>query len=202
MEDALNCSLRIRNQLDFTGIMYAHLAASTPALHVEQKKAKGNFQRNRALDHIEALHGPDGVVYFGDDDNAYDMRLFNELRKTKRVGIFTVGFRGKSLYERCIVNSTTGKVGKIVPSDARKFPIDMGGFAVHTSVIKSIKPRFQGRSGHAETEFLEQLVDSVTELEPLNLNCTRIYSWHVKTGGMIINRVNEDPDFEQIKGLV
>ena len=32
----------------------------------------------------------DGVVYFADDDNAYHVDLFEELRKIKRIGILPV----------------------------------------------------------------------------------------------------------------
>jgi len=200
VEDAVNCTLRIRNQLNFTGMMYAHLAAKTE----RQAKGKGVTQRNRALDHIAALNGPDGVVYFGDDDNAYDLRLFDELRKTKRVSIFGMGFTGNANYERCIVDSTTGKVTGVAMNwpPTRKFPMDMGGLAIHTSIVKAKKPRFTGRRGELETKFLELVADNLAELEPLNQNCTRIYSWHVKTGGTKDNRVKNDPAFDEIKGLV
>ena len=33
----------------------------------------------------------DGVVYFADDDNAYDTRLFWEIRKTRMISMFPVG---------------------------------------------------------------------------------------------------------------
>ena len=39
------------------------------------------------LDHGEE----DSVVYFADDDNTYDLRLFAELRLTKTLSFFPVG---------------------------------------------------------------------------------------------------------------
>ena len=35
-----------------------------------------------------------GVVYFADDDNTYDIRLFKEIATTKRITMFPVGFIG------------------------------------------------------------------------------------------------------------
>jgi hypothetical protein len=35
-----------------------------------------------------------GVVYFADDDNTYDIRLFKEIATTQRISMFPVGFIG------------------------------------------------------------------------------------------------------------
>jgi hypothetical protein len=34
------------------------------------------------------------VVYFADDDNTYDIRLFKEIATTQRISMFPVGFIG------------------------------------------------------------------------------------------------------------
>lgn len=55
---------------------------------------KGWSQRNAALKFIRDYYKNyqyNAVVYFGDDDNAYDIRLFNYIRKVKKVGIWAVG---------------------------------------------------------------------------------------------------------------
>ncbi|KAJ3353286.1 Palmitoyltransferase Hip14 [Entophlyctis luteolus] len=128
----------------------------------------------------------EGVVYFGDDDNAYDIRLFKELRKTTGVSVFGVGF-SVGQYERCVVNPRTGKVERFATNWVahRKFAIDMGGFAVHTRMIASKKPRFRNdwTIGQLENKFIQQLAHSLDELQPLMENCTRIFVWHVKTSG-------------------
>jgi hypothetical protein len=36
------------------------------------------------------------IIYFADDDNTYDLRLFDEIRKTKNLSVFPVGFVGSS----------------------------------------------------------------------------------------------------------
>ena len=46
------------------------------------------------LDHGEE----DSVVYFADDDNTYDLRLFDELRLTKTLSFFPVGLVTKNYY--------------------------------------------------------------------------------------------------------
>jgi beta-1,3-glucuronyltransferase len=49
----------------------------------EQKKkvkARGVSNRNRALQWIrENYVDPNGVIYFADDDNSYDLRIFEEV---------------------------------------------------------------------------------------------------------------------------
>ena len=45
-----------------------------------------------------------GILYFADDDNTYDLRLFNELLKidlTHRVGMFPVGKKKSLLLTQC-----------------------------------------------------------------------------------------------------
>ncbi|KAJ3209579.1 hypothetical protein HDU82_000565, partial [Entophlyctis luteolus] len=96
VEDRAMPTMRIRWILERSGLRFAHLA-------VESAK-----NRNLALQMIETRN-LEGVVYFGDDDNAYDIRLFKELRKTTGVSVFGVGF-SVGQYERCVVNPQTGKV--------------------------------------------------------------------------------------------
>ena len=47
--------------------------------------------RRAALDWIRTHGESDGVIYFADDDNSYDVRIFEEIRRTQLVSVFPVG---------------------------------------------------------------------------------------------------------------
>ena len=55
----------------------------SPAVRVQGKwPVKGASERNLALDYLTSsrTEPSDGVVYFADDDNTYDSRLFEEVK--------------------------------------------------------------------------------------------------------------------------
>jgi hypothetical protein len=145
--------------------------------HVGPTNCWGNEQRNYALEYIKR-NALKGVVYFADDDNFYDPKLFAEIRKTRRVSVFPVGHLGPSGIERPII-----KKGRVVGWDAhwleRKYCVDMAGFAFHSDLLMKIDAPlwgFEGRGG--EDEFLGKIIGSQVELEPLCNNCTQCYVWH------------------------
>ena len=56
-----------------------------------------------------------GIVYFADDDNTYDVELFAELRKTRRISMFPVGLIHPSGVSSPVLNDrgkVTGKDGE------------------------------------------------------------------------------------------
>jgi Glycosyltransferase family 43 len=80
--------------LQRSGLAYTHLAVPTPKEFKHgpkenwAKKPRGVIQRNFALqwisDHLNSLdkvhnHTPTGVLYFADDDNVYDLAVFDEV---------------------------------------------------------------------------------------------------------------------------
>ncbi len=74
-------------------------------------KPRGVLQRNKGLEWLRqnALKiDPRGVVYFADDDNSYDLRLFEEMRNTKKASAWPVAFVGELMYERPVCKD--GKV--------------------------------------------------------------------------------------------
>uniref|UniRef100_A0A0G4HWW3 Galactosylgalactosylxylosylprotein 3-beta-glucuronosyltransferase n=1 Tax=Chromera velia CCMP2878 TaxID=1169474 RepID=A0A0G4HWW3_9ALVE len=175
-------------------------APTTPGLAV-----KGSEQRNKGLDVMAKLIASEqdeqtrkdmenGVVFFADDDNAYDPRLFDEIRKVQKVGVWPVAFSGKKIVEHCKVDSSTGKVTGFDAwaADVRPFALDMAGMGLSVSFFvspaetdtnKGAKLRFDpySHSGMLESTLLMQTGISVGDLEPLADNCTKVYTWHVST---------------------
>jgi beta-1,3-glucuronyltransferase S len=54
---------------------------------------RGVANRRAALNWIHK-NIKQGVIYFGDDDNTFDLRLFDEIRDTKKISMFPVGLIG------------------------------------------------------------------------------------------------------------
>ena len=61
------------------------------SLTFHQVIGRGVFNRRAALDWIRTYAEQSGVIYFADDDNSYDVRIFEEIRQTKIVSVFPVG---------------------------------------------------------------------------------------------------------------
>jgi Glycosyltransferase family 43 len=55
---------------------------------------RGVSNRRAALKWIKA-NANSGVFYFGDDDNTFDLALFDQIRQTKIVSMFPVGLIGE-----------------------------------------------------------------------------------------------------------
>ncbi|MDD5070157.1 MAG: glycosyltransferase family 43 protein [Candidatus Omnitrophica bacterium] len=170
VEDAASPAIKIKELLEASGIKFEYLSIGPTA-------DKGNSQKNLAIEYIRKKKLK-GIVYIADDDNVYAKKLFQELRKVKRIAIFPVGNKGPNRIERPIVRDR-----KIVGWDAawleRKFPVDMGGFAFNSEAIQGLDDQvwFWNVYG-GETEFLEKFVKSKNELELLCDMCKKCYVWH------------------------
>lgn len=88
VEDAEIKTRLVTRFLEDSGLIYTHLAASTPPNYKlgkndpNWKKPRGVEQRNAALHWLrENLKPSDkGIVFFADDDNTYAVKLFHEVR--------------------------------------------------------------------------------------------------------------------------
>ena len=92
IEDSNTKTKKIQSFLEYSKLSYVHLNEPTPSDLIISKdektwsKPRGVAQRNKGIawlrDNPEKLHHA-GVVYFADDDNTYDIRLFEEVFSLK-----------------------------------------------------------------------------------------------------------------------
>ena len=189
VEDADATSAEVKRLVGASGISHVYLSIGPTG-------DSGHTQKNHALEYIKDRK-LEGIAYVADDDNWYDVKLFDEIRKTKKVSVFPVGNLGPSGIENPVVKN--GKVvGWKTGWPGRKFELDFAAFAFNTAVLQSIgnpilkgygkvekkfksegelmsflRPRMEW-----ETEFLEKFVNSKDEFELLCDNCTKCYVWH------------------------
>ncbi|KAL2083414.1 hypothetical protein ACEWY4_021187 [Coilia grayii] len=165
VEDAAARSPMVAGLLSRSGLVYTHMNITKPDFCKKSCVAKGTEQRNLGLDWLRKNRGPldSGVVYFGDDDNTYDLELFEEMRYTKLVSVWPVGLIAARWYERPLVHNGT-VVGWYTGFPGRRFAIDMAGKA--RFVLEDAKPGMQ------ETNFLSRLT-KLQCLEPKANNCTK-----------------------------
>ncbi|EYC42781.1 hypothetical protein Y032_0518g2818 [Ancylostoma ceylanicum] len=154
---------------------------------------RGWTHRNLALQYIRENYNPDidAVLYFADDDNSYDLRLFeNYIRQVKRLGIWPVGLVGGAWVEAPKV----GKNGKVEAWDVvfapkREFATDMAGFALHVKELfrvmnASFDTKCAKTAGYGpESCFLTQFGFKKKDAEPFGHNDVPkdILVWHTKT---------------------
>ena len=143
---------------------------------------KGCSQRNAALTWIKD-NVEEGVIYFADDDNAYDIRLFSEIRNTRKVGLLPTGnFATTGVSAPIVKNGTV--VGFFDPfSHSRTFPVDMSCISLNINFwLNSGAVMFNCRlRGKMETKLLEALNISLTDIEPKGNNATVVLVWHTQT---------------------
>lgn len=86
IEDSEEKSVRIKRLLARSGLMHTHLAIVSPERNPKIWDTKGARQRSYALQHIRHRYAdqPDALIYFADDDNIYDVRLFDLIRQVSQ----------------------------------------------------------------------------------------------------------------------
>ncbi|XP_067134720.1 galactosylgalactosylxylosylprotein 3-beta-glucuronosyltransferase I-like [Centruroides vittatus] len=203
VEDSEVKTVLVTKLLQNTLIPYTHLNIKTPAEFKMKEtdpnwlKPRGVLQRNLGLEWIRSkliLEKDKGVVYFADDDNTYDLELFEEMRTTRKVSVWPVGLVGGLIVEKPLVSG-----GKVVGWNTlwkkeRPFPVDMAGFAVNLELILRHPDALFDLSvprGYQESHLLKRIV-TVEELEPKGDNCTKVLVWHTRT---------EQPKLKQEKKL-
>lgn len=181
--DADVCDDQLEQILVKSRIPFTYLASPMPRKYRNLKpRPRGVSNRRAAVKWLRLLNPSDGVLYFGDDDNTYDLRLFSELRQTRTVSMFPVGLIGKYAVSSPIVVNTElvsfydGWWGK------RKWPVDMAGFAVNVQYLfKYPDADMPFKAGYEEDGFLRSLNLEKNEIQLLAKGCTEILVWHTRT---------------------
>lgn len=191
VEDSNNRSESVFEVMEKSGLLYTHLNVATPKdlklgeRDPDWKFPKGVLQRNAALTwlRINLADANRGVVYFGDDDNTYDIRLFPEIRSVRKIGVWPVGIVGGMLVETPVVENGGVVAFNSIWKPHRTFPFDMAGFAVNITLILGSKAifTFDVPRGHQETSFLESLFLNRSILEPKADQCRKVLVWHTRT---------------------
>lgn len=76
------------------GIPHTHMVSPMPAVFKKKQHVpRGVSNRRGALQWIRN-NVQNGVLYFGDDDNTYDLRLFKEIRHTQQISMVPVALIG------------------------------------------------------------------------------------------------------------
>lgn len=183
------------------GVTYTHLAVRTPKELITKEgdprwlKARGVEQRNLGLTWIRNHFkgGTRGVVYFGDDDNTYDLRIFEQMRHTKKISVWPVGLVGGLKWEGPICKD--GSVIKFYTlwKPERPMPLDMAGFAINVKLIVDnpdvVMDTFASR-GYLESSIVSRLATR-EEFEPLANNCKQILVWHTQTADPKMKQENK-----------
>ncbi|XP_053667133.1 galactosylgalactosylxylosylprotein 3-beta-glucuronosyltransferase S [Anopheles marshallii] len=182
-DDTSSCSATLNSHIKKFGIPYTLLASPMPEMYRARKNApRGVANRRAALNWIRQNQKKTGVLYFGDDDNTFDLKLFSEIRYTKKVSMFPVGLIGDYAISTPIVRN--GRVEGFFDSwpAKRKWPVDMAGFAVSLEYLAlSPNATMPYKAGYEEDEFLKSIGLKLEDIEPKARNCTEILVWHTQT---------------------
>ena len=182
VEDQNTTSGRVAELLAATDMIFTHLAAGRPAEYVGREIDRGVFNRRAALDWVREYGQESGVIYFADDDNSYDVRIFEEIRSTVEVSVFPVGLiNGYGVSSPIVKNGTvTGFFDAF--QAGRQFALDMAGFSLSVALLR-LRPEatIPIELYFLEEGFLVSLGVPKEDMEPRAEQCTKVWVWHTRT---------------------
>ncbi|MCJ1307950.1 Galactosylgalactosylxylosylprotein 3-beta-glucuronosyltransferase 2 [Agyrium rufum] len=204
-EDEVDIDPLVVRTLRRTGVPYIYFAYGLT-------KSWGNAQKNAVMQMVYALSRPEerggllgsGPVYGLDDDNKILPDLLDLLIRVERIGVVPVGNLGATGFEAPIIN----ELGEIIQSESlwqfRKYAFDYGGFSFNSSLLGTAiaGPMFWKHNDFAgESEFLEQVIGNIRDLEPL---CGRQslqdchFVWHNEPL-LTIERMTDDEEIAYVQ---
>ncbi|CRK97440.1 CLUMA_CG010829, isoform A [Clunio marinus] len=179
-EEPTPCVTKLLDEID---VPFVHLVAQMPSdIPKSGPKPRGVANRNRGLQWLRA-NATNGVFYFADDDNSYDLELFEQIRFTKKISMFPVG-----LVSDFGLSSPVVRNGEVIGFydgyvAGRKYQVDMASFAINVEFLNS-RPNavMPYKESKEEDEFLKGLEPfEINEIEALGSGCTRVLVWHTQT---------------------
>uniref|UniRef100_A0A7E4UN63 Galactosylgalactosylxylosylprotein 3-beta-glucuronosyltransferase n=1 Tax=Panagrellus redivivus TaxID=6233 RepID=A0A7E4UN63_PANRE len=189
VEDGPSAVPAVSRMLQMSGLNYTYLQYKTKFGYPR----RGWYQRDMAIEYLEnnkhtITGGQHAVLYFADDDNSYDTRLFDEyIRNVKKIGIWGVGLVGTMPVEAPAVENGVVVGWHTDWRPNRSFAVDMAGFAVSLDLVLTTKARFgtscEKAGGSPEPCFLERLGISTDHLEPFGAEGVKkeLLVWHTHT---------------------
>ncbi|EFO92239.1 hypothetical protein CRE_11136 [Caenorhabditis remanei] len=192
VEDGNRTIPAVEEILKRSNLPYTYMAHKTAVGYPR----RGWYQRTMALKFIRSntsqilgKEHEEGVVYFGDDDNSYDIRLFTEyIRNVKTLGIWAVGLVGGTVVEAPKVIDGKVNAFNVKWNPKRRFAVDMAGFAVNLKVVLNSDAVFgtscKRGGGAPETCLLEDMGLEREDIEPFGHEKEKdreIFVWHTKT---------------------
>ncbi|XP_076311702.1 galactosylgalactosylxylosylprotein 3-beta-glucuronosyltransferase 2-like [Tachypleus tridentatus] len=128
-------------------------------------------------------HAHNGSVMFVLEDSVVDLRLFDEVKSTKNISVWPVGFTSPIGISTPIVSNGHAN-GFHPPSSlsSNNIPADMMGYAVSVQLLRQ-NPQaiFYCSDESPEEQFLQRLGAGFDNIELKAQNCTEIYVWRTRT---------------------
>ncbi|KJE97456.1 galactosylgalactosylxylosylprotein 3-beta-glucuronosyltransferase 1 [Capsaspora owczarzaki ATCC 30864] len=176
----------------------------TRSMTYKQKRAIQVQLQLQALQYAgSAAHAVNGLIYFADDDNSYDLRVFERMRFARHLPVWPVGIVGGLWYEGPLVDPDSGSVKWHAEwRPEREFPIDMAGFAIHLRHVLSTTGDIVSRAssgGYLETDVLSNFAQSRKDVEAVADSSRGIYVWHTRTVDPVLDNdpaIAFDPTIE------
>nr|CAI99633.1 beta-1,3-glucuronosyltransferase [Caenorhabditis elegans] len=192
IEDGESTIPNVQNILERSELLYTYVAHRTASGY----PARGWYQRDMALklirtnpSQILGEHEGEAVIYFADDDNSYDLRLFEDyIRNVKKLGLWAVGLAGGAAVEAPNVVNKKVTSFNFKWKSKRRFAVDMAGFAINLDYILNSSAVFgtecKRGDGAPETCLLEDLGEIYSSLYSMVFYLQKnneILVWHTKT---------------------
>ncbi|VDM61577.1 unnamed protein product [Angiostrongylus costaricensis] len=197
VEDGMTTVPAVSRILQRSGVPHAYLAT----ILGDEMPRRGWTLRNLALQYVKEnyYNHREAVLYFSNDDNFYDVRLFNDyIRKVNRIGVWAAGLVGGAWVEAPRFSAN----GKVIVWDAmfapgRPFSIDMDGFKCLGAVAMNFNASFNTQCVRPESCFLWQFGFTKENLEAFGYKdfLKEVLVWHTKT-----SKSKEDEDVETLAG--